>query len=199
MRIYSLLICANCNHQRSQPHPEVTWWPWNPEMGQELWHLKLPLEVQSCLRDLPGKWDRISISSWLTHLLMGWKCLSFFNSIIILTRADQIQHNPVWQLLLLTVLSSLWRESSLSCRDGDPPPCVAPSVHHTHPQILNFCLLVKKWFLCCQWRAQMFYCLSWRCSVVSWCGWSDNRDSSRLVWASCFSRFCFLCICACCV
>lgn len=115
-------------------------------MGQELCHIKLSLKVQSCLGDLPGKWDRISISSWLNplmHWLMGWKSLSFFNRMVTLTRADQIQHSPVWQLLLLTVLSSLWRESSLSCRDGDPPPCIAPSVHHTltHRSWIFVCLL----------------------------------------------------------
>lgn len=154
------------------------------------------------LRDLPDKWDRIGISSWLNplvHLLMGWRSLSFFTRMVTLTRADQIQYSPVWQLLLLTVLSSLWRESSLSCHDGDPPPCVAPSVHYTHPQILNFCLLVKKLLQCCQWRTHIFIAFLGMGQLFPGVDDQTDRDSSRLVRGSHFSRFCFLCVCACCV
>lgn len=81
-RIHSLLVCAVRAHQQSQPHPQVTWWPWNPEMGQKLHHIKLLLKVQICLGDLPGKWAGVSISSWLNpplHLVMGCKSLCSVN------------------------------------------------------------------------------------------------------------------------
>lgn len=84
-RIYHLLVCANCNHQQLQLHPWLTWWPWKLEMGQKLCDIKLPLKVQIYVGDLPGKWDEVNISSWLSlysctwsravkvfALLMGW-------------------------------------------------------------------------------------------------------------------------------
>lgn len=84
----------------------------------------------------------------------------------------------VMSLKRIIYFLSWWGSSSLH-----HPICSS----HSHPLIESgpgfFCLLVKKLFQSCWWRIHMFYCISWSWSVVSWCGRSDNRDSSRLIQA----------------
>lgn len=86
-------------------------------MNQKLCHVQLPLKLQSCQGDVPGRWDRVrsvSISAWLMsnlQLVMGCKKLLSLNSMghlllwrVLVARPNQILRYPVWQLFQLAVV-----------------------------------------------------------------------------------------------
>lgn len=136
-RIYSLLICANCQPSAitaTSIGDMVALKSWN---GSRAVSHKIAFGSAELSGRFTSKWDRISFPSWPMHLLMGWNYLSFFltawlswpvHTSLVATPADSL----VISLRRILSVLSWWGSSFLHC-----PICSSHSP--TDPEFLFAC------------------------------------------------------------